>query len=64
MNIEGKFYFAKLMEEQVFPPKLREVMNTEVKEGAKPEEVKLVAINKPEVKVPEQPGCGPGRQKS
>ena len=51
MNIDGKFFFAKLLEGKS-AAEVKEVMNAEVQEGAKPEEVKLVAVTKPEVKVP------------
>jgi len=50
MNVEGRVYIAKLLEGKSAAD-IKEAMGLEVKEGAKPEDVKMVAIDKPEVKI-------------
>ena len=52
MNIEAKIFFAKLFEGKSAAD-VKAAMGVDVKEGAKPEEVKLVAVEKPEVKMPQ-----------
>lgn len=51
INIDGKIFISKLMEGKSAAD-IKAASGLDVKEGAKPEEVKLVAIEKPEVKIP------------
>ncbi len=52
MNIDGSVNFTKLLEGKS-ADEVKSIMGVrEVKEGAKPEEVKLVAVTKPEVAMP------------
>lgn len=50
-NLDGAIFFGKLMDGKS-KDEITKVVHVPVKEGAKPEEVKLVAVNKPEVAVP------------